>query len=199
MSETLPKQLLHPVSVPWEVSASTSFLRLCAVESELPTEVTFVGHFGLEHTETDDESLSADLPKIVSQAGLEAALNVHKLVGPYQLVRLVFPNGSWARLSPAYSGREVVKEDDYDWSEIAFITRARTDLRAAREEFWTDWRATALCPDPGMYEVLDSRWSKAVHGDYRNYNHYLIMGHDAYVDVLATGWRWESLGALRGW
>src|SRR5437868_6158973 len=112
--EGLDMQTLLPVRVPWQVSPSTSFLRLSVAETQEPTYVTCVAHFGLEHEDDSELARDQDDVQFVTMAGLE----LRDASGPYQLVRLTFDAGAWARMYPGYSDAEVVKEDAYDWSAI---------------------------------------------------------------------------------
>jgi hypothetical protein len=109
-------------------------------------------------------------------------------------LRLVFDRGGWLRLTPSYSDTEVVREDDYDWSDT-FPLIPGPDAAAALSRFSELWRATGRCPDPRAYEVHDSPWLAEVQaqGAGFGFRHYLILGHDRYVEVLATGWREERV------
>lgn len=200
MTETsaavLPRPV--PVRVPWEISPSTPFLQVSTAECGGGTEVTAVAHFGLEHglssptTRGDGLSTSIKIvrpPQVVADDQTLAS-------GPYQLIRIRFESGLWVRFSPSFSDSEVVEEAAYDWSAITTRYQAGQGFDEYKRMFWEQWRRSALCPDPNMYELERSPWLFEVLPGHHEYKHFLILGHDAYVEVLARGWAWKSLRSL---
>ncbi len=187
-----PQRLL-PLAVPWKVSPSTPFLRLRVEESGAPTSVSFVAHFALfDDPSARDDRRSAE---IVLQPD-DAIEEQGPKIGPYQLVVVTFKAGIWARWSPAYGDSDVIHESLYDWSAVPFRYREGEDVGEWLRRFRGEWIKTGLCPIPGIYEVENSKWRQNVASGYR---HFLIEGHDAYVEVLAEDWSWKSLRVLREW
>src|SRR5262249_52922463 len=93
-----------------------------------------------------------------------------------------------ARFSPAWSDAEVIREGHFDWSAVPKLDLE--DLNKAQSEFQRSWRETGECPDSGFYEVEGSLWAS----DERaraSLRHFLIVGNDAFVEVLADAWEWE--------
>lgn len=154
------RPLLKPLPLAYMVSPSVPFLEVAASE-DTAASPTVVGFFA---THIDGSSSRA---------------------------RLVFKTGLWVRLSPSYSDREVVREADYDWSAVPQLS-AGADYRETRLRRDELWRTTGVCPDPHAYEVVGSEWLAAhdepVGPDRDRLHHYLVLGHDAYVEVLATSW-----------
>jgi hypothetical protein len=108
--------------------------------------------------------------------------------------RLVFFDGAWVRFSPGYADAEVVEDSAYDWSAIY---RHLT----ATEPFREVWLRSHVCPNPRAYEVADSPWLAELGRakmDMAPYRHFLILGHDAYVEVVAQDWREELVAPGRG-
>ena len=163
---------LEPLPLPYLVSPSVPFLEVTTSENatDPPTMVDFYA------THVDGASSRA---------------------------RLALAAGLGVRFSPSHGDRQVVPEASYDWSAVprphagpGYVERERQ----RREQ----WQTTGTCPDPRAYEVVGSRWlPELVHPVHETldgalpYRHYLVLGHDAYVEVLATGWRLEELSEPR--
>lgn len=160
---TLPR--LEPLPLAYMVSPSVPFLELSSSEDPgaSPTTVSFFA------THRD---------------------------GSTSRMRFVFRSGVLARLSPAYSDREVVKESDYDWSSVPRLDPGPSYHDSVRRLQELE-KSTGLCPDPNVYDVVGSpllvNHDHRVGREQQYLHHYLVLGHDAYVDVLATGWHDEEL------
>jgi hypothetical protein len=160
----VPLPQLVPLPVAWMVSPSVPFLELRASEDPIRT------------------------PTAVSLFGTH-------LDGASSRVTLVFDAALWARMCPSYSDGEVVPEGDYDWSGVPQLSTG-SDFRESVSRRRSRWLETGLCPDPRAYEVTFSPWLAqlrftTVQG--QSLRHYLVLGHDVYVEVLATSWRDEDL------
>jgi len=162
----LDRPLLEPLPLAYMVSPSVPFLELAASE-DTAASPTVVGFFA---THADGSTSRA---------------------------RLVFRFGLWVRMSLAHGDDEVVREADYDWSHVPQLS-AGADYQVSRRRRYELWRSTGLCPDPHAYEVIGSSWLAAhdhpVGPDRDRLHHYLVLGHDAYVEVLATGWWADEVG-----
>jgi hypothetical protein len=102
-------------------------------------------------------------------------------------IELVFRGTCRAEFSVSHSDKEVVREEEYDWSEVPNFGMQSLDVS---DPFQVEWAKTGFCPDSGMYEVKESCWvldSPRV----KNHKHFLILGHDVYVQVLAESWEWR--------
>ncbi|SRR5713226_1487458 len=186
-------QLLY-LPVPWSVSPDTPFLRLLASESSAqePTQVNFVAHFGLLQQMEDGFS---DRPVIVEPPNYNNKHKDNKTgSGAYQLLTITFSNGLWVRMRPAFSDREVVDPSLYDRSKLPCQYQKGQSPEDWVRKFWAEWRRTGFCPVPNFYEVGFSPWLKETGYEQYGYKHFLILGHDAYVEVLAKGWSWKSEG-----
>lgn len=178
-------QKLRPIKVPWQVSPSTPCLRLFASEtSEEHTQVTFSAHFALR-----------EKPTKINQIGFESAaiesnpyLSESKKTDSHSLVKVEFNRGLWSRLSPAFSDREVLNPAEFDDSLLSGSS-PQVDVQRWLADFQSSWIKTGYCPDPGIYLVEESDWCQRVSSKL---NHYLIEGHDSYVEVLAEGYSWRE-------
>jgi hypothetical protein len=156
--------VLRPLSVSWMASPSVPQLKMVTLEA--------------------DVNISADLE-----------LTATYVDGAQSRVRVSFRRGDWVKWSPAYADAEVVREQAYDWTEVPRLS-AGSDFPASLRRRQEDWTRTGICPDPRIYEVGNSPWLAEIPWSTsggEDYHHYLVLGHDAYVEVLATGWRDEQL------
>jgi len=177
------KPRLIPVKVPWMVTPSTPFLQLHVSEDphDKPSEVQFVGHLGP-----------------LAQKGKA-----------YQLIRVILEPGVWLLMRPGHADTEPIDLSQYDLCELP---QRVSDPQEYVRRFRDQWRQTGLCPDPHMYELERSPWLEEartraerlppwlekVGTGTHEFKHVLISGHDYYVEVLTTGWRYESAGFLTG-
>jgi hypothetical protein len=189
------KPRLIPVKVPWQISPSTPFLRLRAAEIEEPTHVSFVAHFGLY----DPPAASHDGREVeIVYPPDELFEDPGPKEGPYQFVVATFQHGLYVRMYPGHSDAEVIEEAAYDRSALSCRYQRGENIREWLLRFREEWRRTGVCPDPGMYEVEDSPWLEELDPGSA-YKHYLMLGHDAYVEVAAEGWSWKSMRVLKDW
>jgi len=189
-------QRLKPLKVPWQVSPSTPFLRLLAEESgKCQTQVIFVASFGLRAETTERQ-----------EAGFRSAtkaINPHELADSdseksktHSLVRLSFEGGLWARISPAFSDREMINPHEFDTSLIPYSNQP-DDVGVWLKDFQSLWMKSGRCPDPGAYVVEPSQWISSL--GLKGFEHFLIQGHDAFIEVLARHWKWEEIKKLPDW
>jgi hypothetical protein len=161
--QTLPR--LEPLPLSWMVSPSVPFLKVSAAESDEAQTPTTVELFA---TYSD---------------------------GHVSRVRLVFRFGTWVRWSPAHADLEPVPKGDYDWSGVPEPSPGPGFYESFLQER-RRWAETGICPNPYIYEVHESLWLRKVNARETirdRLRHYLILGHDAYVEVLAEGWHEEEL------
>src|SRR5690348_2858818 len=160
-SEKQSEQRLKPVRVPWCISAATPFLKLCAAEEDAknPTTVTFVGEFGLEYPVLEPGTARNSLKIVQAPIGHAESPSAGPVSGPYQLVRLIFDLGLWARFMHSFSDDEVIEEAKFDWSELLHLREAwKGGIEHRRRYYWELWKQNGICPDPNMYEVDGSLW-----------------------------------------
>ena len=179
------------------MSPSAAFLRLFAAESnaEHPTRVVFVANFGLRAETTPQ-------PKI-GLASASQAVYPYQLSGKqeresktHSLVSIEFQDGLWARISPAFSDREVLNPREFDVARIPY-SKPPSDVGVWLRDFQSLWIKSGNCPDPRAYTVEPSSWINSL--SLTGFEHFLIQGHDAYVDVLARGWKWSEIQKLPEW
>jgi len=173
MTKTLPK--LIPVKVSWQVSPSAPFLSLGALE------------FGGAESIRLDCSVNFGANASASLDGSESSVDATVS----SRIRLFFRLGAYARFCSAFSDREVVQDNCYDWSAVSGRRRLGETLSGWAERVRSEWRDTAICPNPRMYEVESSPWLVETQLTASSFKHFLVLGHDFYVDVISQEWRWE--------
>ena len=184
-------QRLVAVQAPWMISPSTPYLQLLASESVDPTIVRFVAHFGLEWS--SEIGKGKKYVKVGSPYTPETQLAPPG--GPFQLVRAQFNTAIASRMLPVFSEREVVNPHFYDFSGLPHRFTPGLSAEKWKLQFNNAWVKSRLCPNPRMYEVSNSAWIKELAAG-SEFKHFLLMGHDAYVEVVATHWDWMSEGRI---
>lgn len=186
------KQLLDPVKVPWMISPSAPFLKLQESSEQGEVLVTFVGYFGTQ--DTGNSGSPTGMPEI-REPGPEFHLSDDK--APYRLIRVSFAEVLQSRTVSAVSDSQVIRESDYDWHKVASKRRSGEKINDFLRRHASSWEKTGLCPNPRMYEVLGSAWlEELAPQNPLPWHHYLLLGHDEYVEVAARTWRWDAGQAL---
>lgn len=196
------KPKLTPLRVPWMVSRSTPYLRLAAFESaaDEPTHVTFAAMYKYAY-----DYVASRTARAVVVVG--APTPFHQTAGetpaPYRLIRVTFQAAPYSRMLPSFRDSQVIDEDAYDWSDVAGAYRDGEAADEFVQRQRASWAATGICPDPSAYEVAPSPWLDDLRRERRGavgaYRHYLVVGQDAYVEVLARDWSWQEGQVLEGW
>jgi hypothetical protein len=184
MNQDKPKLL--PVQVPWMVALSAPFLKYHLSDDGQLDSVTFVGYFKLDDVRKPDAPV-----QVASEPG-----DFHPATKdeqhPYRLIRIRFSGGREVRARPALSDREVIEESQYDWSVVPGALRPGEDTVANIERSDRFWLETGTSSDPGVYEVEGSPWLKDLGERGEGLHHYMILGRDDYIEVLAEGWAWQA-------
>lgn len=182
---------LKPLPVPWQVDPGAPFLRLTAAEqgSAEPTQVSFVAYFLNEESSPGGaDGTSAQIASPPERLGAPR--------GPLQLVVASFEAAVWARFNPSFSDTAEINFDEFDRSEMRLPYEPGTDAVAWVQRFRSLWHESGLCPDPRIYEIQYSQWLRDLHVQDPTFKHYLVLGHDATVDIAARDWSWESKGEV---
>ena len=183
------KQKLVPVSVPWQISPSVPHLKLKQAADGYPLSVTFIGHFKCD--EMNEQVLASESIQVVSEdPDFEPA--PLSLRAPFRMVRVNFVSAYLGRICQSVSDSEVIPEEDYDWSEVPSSLRHGETIERNFERSRDLWLTTGICPDPGMYEVKNSPLLTEFAMQSNELRHYIMLGHDEYIEVLAKGWDWEA-------
>jgi hypothetical protein len=183
------KPRLLPVSVPWQISPSVPHLKVQKAPEQHVVFATFIGHFKCDEAAHSKEESPA-LEVVVSVPEFESTSILTK--APFRMVRVDFGEEYEVRMMPAYSDSEVLPEKSYGWDAVpgALLPNETVDENLRRTEDL--WLRTEICPDPGMYEVQNPPWLAEIPEERsRGLRHYVILGHDEYVEILAKAWNWK--------
>lgn len=187
MTETKPKLL--PVAVPWQISPSVPNLEIQKSNDEHPISTTFIGHFKCDEAIKRENFLAAI--QVISTVP-EFKPTSMTTRAPFRMVRVNFVDGYQVRIRPSASDLEVIPENAYDWSAVSSSLLPNETIEQNVERTRSSWLKTEICPDPGMYEVQNSPWlTNEIEKQSAGLRHYIILGHDEYIEVLAKGWAWE--------
>ena len=192
------KPKLMPLHAPWRVSPSTPFLRLVALESasQEQTHVEFVAYNQCE--DASSAASGTSLRVVQPPNAFQGAKTDER--GPYRLLRIVFKGSVGARMYPAHSDSQVVDESSYDWTQVPGRWSPGEDIYSYLERDRATWLQTGVCPDPRVYEVVNSPWLEEMQMESdQRWKHYLILGHDAFVEVIAEGHEIIEGQVLGGW
>ncbi|APW61147.1 hypothetical protein BSF38_02651 [Paludisphaera borealis] len=66
----------------------------------------------------------------------------------------------------------------------------RDGVEEFQRRFWNTWRQTGLCPDPGVYSIEFSDWLRILSPKADDFKHFMICGHDSYIEVVARTFSW---------
>jgi len=180
----MDKPTLYPLPVPWKVAGGGSCLKLVAPEfgTGEPVRVLLGVVFGP----------LASPPTPLRSAGAAAA-PAGEALDDLRYIEIVFRDAVAAMFLPSFSDAEVIPEAEFDWSQIEVDYSLDAGLDAFRRRFWASWRSSGRCPDPGAYILHKSRLLEPPRKHAKKYLHYIICGHDNYVEVIASGYSWSPL------
>lgn len=171
--------ILVPVSVPWRIELACPMLHLEAFEiaGEPPVSVSM----WVDCITTASDSIREQSSPI----GLDWRI---------ARIKISFTNAIWPRMCEAFSDGEVIPEANYDWSRIPIRLGTDEDHDAYLTRYHNWCIEHGRCPDPRMYEVVNSEWREALPPILASagYRHFIMLGHDAYVEVVAKNWSWEE-------
>lgn len=180
----MDKPTLYPLPVPWKVAGGGSCLKLVAPEfgTGEPVRVLLGVLFGP----------LAPPPTPPRSAGGETA-PAGEPFDDLRYIEIVFRDAIAAMFLPSFRDAEIIPEGEFDWSQIEVDYSLDAGLDAFRRRFWASWRLSGRCPDPGAYILRGSRILDSLCKPANEYLHYIICGHDNYVELIASGYSWSPL------
>ncbi|MCE9606716.1 MAG: hypothetical protein K8U03_17640 [Planctomycetia bacterium] len=163
---------LHPLIVPWSISPSTPSLGFASrnIDGVNHGYVTFVGFLG-------------ETTKLCSQHGR------------YKQIAVVLEQVQFAKLYPENSASDSARIDGYDWSLVPNFADENNALKGATRRFQDQWNATDLCPQPSAFTVHDSELLSDLRVPVDKFKHYLFVGDDFNVEVVAKSMTWQVVEA----
>lgn len=155
------KQKLIPIEVPWMISPSVSDIHVSIQEN------------GKTQIAVDVCVLSAKNP-------LEDELDDKRIL-------IEFSIAQWVRTYPVVNDESIYTED-FDLSQINLLDSE--NLEESLAKFRQQWFESGICPDTLFYSVKNSIWEKETGSQFWGCNHYIIIGHDFWLELLAKSYSW---------
>jgi hypothetical protein len=182
----IPK--LKPLKVPWMLSPSVPFLQLVAQEGSPghSVAVQFVAYD--KRLEKDSENRAPGKVHVARPLSEFRPFD-GPVTKPYRQIRMCFPGEAYAKVSPAFSDCQVIDESCFDWSDVPGRWEPGEDIFDYMRRQDRLWHQTGICPNPRIYQIEDSHWVRdaSFSGDPSpRLNHYIILGHDLFVEVIAS-------------
>jgi hypothetical protein len=195
-------ELLQAVNVNWRIDLSTPFLALSALENGC-VEISFGANFGPHVENQDDQSQEWSEDMGFQEVAIaeypfeivEKDFNRYQ----YQKVKIVFDSFNAVRMLSPQTEFSAIDHKKYDLSSILFFDLLCQDNELWAKEFYSYWKENNICPDPRMYEVKKSRWLDETKAERFGCKHFILLGHDNYIEVLAKDWNWQSIGGIPNW
>ncbi len=192
-SKNLPR--LANINVPWAISPSTAFLQLKWKEGEYNACVDFVAFF---KQFSSNRVWSSKQVQIVAEP--EEFNMSHDETGyPYRRVRMVFDHVKHARISSSFAEFHVIDYSKYDWSAVPGAYRDDEPIDEYLKRSTTLWLETGICPDSRVYVVENSSLLGQIDEDIDPDRHFLILGDESSIDIVAKKMRWYLGQPLLGW
>ena len=139
---------IRPISVPWLISPSGSFITLNFIEEGESAVATAYAFFGKHHKEYLYSVTQGSWIAIPKEKGKSGDFVI--LQDGYYEVRIQFYDLLSAIIIPKENIRSVIVFDNlFPW-EIE-VTGGRNYLN----DFETTWNSSAYCPESGFYEVFE--------------------------------------------
>ena len=188
MKDIQRKPKLIPVLVPWRITSAVPVLSITIIEMNSITVSfqSFLGPINPYTGEIDEEV------RLVENEF--ASLGYRN--SPEVRVELTFPFTTDVRINPCISEGRVIDYDLYDTSGL--LPALTSDFNRYAQEGFQIWKATGYCPTPRMYSIEPSAWLESLteqgyqyHLGERPAKHYMILGEDMWIEILAKEWSWK--------
>jgi hypothetical protein len=171
---------VRAVHVPWQSSPSESLIGFSGKEGEVT--VTLSGFFGhhvlakirreLSETAGKDE----DVPDLQwNNAG-------------YGCVTLTFRSLVTFQIHPPQMPHSLLDESHYDFSDIPLYGLGLKSFDDWSSQVDAQWAQRGLCPNPRFYEVIDG---EGVANAAVRCSRWILLGHDAYCEIVAGSFEWS--------
>lgn len=153
------------IKLPWMISPSVSDLRV-------------------EIVEDGNTVVSAEVAVLPERGPLTNDLENRRVL-------MTFGSGQWVRTEPAFGDSTVIAPDLFVSPEEESKGLQGDDYLV---EFRRKWLSTGLCPCSSVYTVKNSFWLKEKNAARFDCQHYVVRGHDMWIELLARSfaWKWDG-------
>lgn len=177
--------------VPWQISPSVPHLRVVQRPLDLAS-ATFIGNFLCGDPSHGGQGPTSSAPQVVAEPpDFRPAGPDENACVPNRLVKVSFIGASYVRVSPAVSDVEVLREQEYDWSEVSSEPAPGEGIREWLQRYFDTWWKSRTCPNPGMYDVSGSTLLSSLGLVDADAKHLILVAHDEYADIVAKDWTWK--------
>lgn len=177
------KPKLVPLKVVWSMSVDDTELELLTDERGFPQSIVFVGCFrnhpyDPEAVFINEEDGTFRLAKEGEQA------RFHK-------VKLTFIEGMGSGWHDHYTDRENINYAVYDLSEFPGCINPMEPLEEQiyRNEIYE--KESGFCATPRAFEIVGSKSLTELAGDRTDLHHFLFLGSERNLSVIAKGMEWQ--------
>lgn len=184
MTQIRNKPKLVPLSVPWSVAVDETRLELHTDEAGFPVSATFVGCF--RNSPLDDEARIG-----MDRDSLEFQIPSQGEPARFHFVKVNFLNGLGSGWHQHYSDWENLDLDPYDISDFEGAIRPGESADEAVDRFNAFYELTGIPADPRVYEIKGSSSLRELAADRSDLHHYLFLGSERNLSVIAEGFEWE--------
>ncbi|WCM60079.1 hypothetical protein [Paenibacillus polymyxa] len=166
----MEKQILYPVEVPWQISPSHDFIEFIGEESEV--KIKFLINYNAKTRERE-------INHLCKQYGDEEKIpdEIWNRIG-HAIIEINFAQVHFFSKTVSQQEFGLLDPEKFDLSQIASLDGAL-------------WNETNICPDPSFYEVINSNLKNSLGIDSLSVRHWLILGHDVFLNILAPTFNWE--------
>lgn len=160
---------LLPLDVPWRISPSVPCLG-----------VALGNVFGINDGYVTFDAFLGESTSLANKYGTHRQISV-------ALKRVV-----WMKFYPEFSKDDSERLEAYDWNQVPEFRDQDGSFRGHSRRFHDQWNSTDICPDPSAYLIENSE-ALACLGFRDEFKHYLFIGDDFNLEVIADSLTWELL------
>jgi hypothetical protein len=161
---------LYPLDVPWQISPSVPLLSFA------------VKNFtGMNHG------------YVTFDAVLGEVTELSRKYGHHKQVAVVLEQVIWSKFYPEFSTEDSERLNSYDWDDIPEFRDEEGSLKGHERRFHDQWNTTGRCPRPSAYLVAGSDLLRRLGFSDDSFKHYLFVGDDYNVEVVARSMTWEII------
>ena len=180
------------MNVPWSIDPATPFIKLIACENE-DAFVECAVDFGplLSQQKTTPERIPENNRSVLAVSTSDVAGSITEAMTDYQLIEITFEWGMWTKMSPSSSNFQATLGSEFDMSRFKILYSIGEDGVSYLARFNDIWLQNGICPNPNFYEIEGSPWVEATNASRWGGRHFLLVGHDAYIEIIAKDWKWK--------
>lgn len=176
----LISQRLIPLTVPWQISVADASLRLI-LQEQGGTSIEFLVLCGYQAFEQDLQAglIAYDAAAYLGSAAKQAS---------FHIVSVSFGKLAGLRCQPL--AVEAFNKAAYDCTAIPSLNPENKSHAVLAYDFKKYWNDNKCCLDPGAYIVENSTWLDTSGLGLQPYTHYLFLGQQLCIEVLAAEMQW---------